>query len=33
MWSINTNKSGRFYAHVRATPGCRPAFSKTVHSQ
>src|SRR5438309_11571044 len=33
MWSINTNKSGRFYAHVGATPGCQPAFSKTVHSQ
>ena len=33
MWSINTNKSGRFYAHVRATPGCQAAFSKTVHSQ
>jgi hypothetical protein len=33
MWSINTNKSGRFYAHVGATPGCQPASSKTVHSQ
>ncbi len=33
MWSINTNKSGRFYAHVRATSGCQAAFSKTVHSQ
>jgi hypothetical protein len=33
MWSINTNTSGRFYAHVRTTPSCQAAFSKTVHSQ
>jgi hypothetical protein len=33
MWSINTNTSGRFYAHVRATVGCQAAFSKTVRSQ
>lgn len=33
MWSINTNVSGKFYAHVGATASCQPAFSKTVHSQ
>jgi hypothetical protein len=33
MWSINTSRSGRFYAHVRATASCQAAFSKTVRSQ
>jgi hypothetical protein len=33
QWSINTNKTGRFYAHVGKIPGCKPDFSRTVHSQ
>ncbi len=33
MWSINTDKQGRFYAHVGKKPGCRSDFSRTVHSE
>jgi hypothetical protein len=33
MWSINTNKSGKFYAKAVETPKCHKAFSDTVHSQ
>jgi hypothetical protein len=33
MWSINTDKQGRFYAHVGKKPGCKSDFSKTVHSE
>ena len=33
MWSINTDKQGRFYAHVGRKPGCKSDFSKTVHSE
>ena len=33
MWSINTNRQGRFYAHVGSTPDCKPDFSRTVHSE
>ena len=33
MWSINTDKQGRFYAHVGKKPGCRSDFSRTVHSR
>jgi hypothetical protein len=33
MWSINTNKSGKFYAKAVETPKCHHAFSETVHSQ
>jgi ribosomal protein L27 len=33
QWSINTNKSGRFYAKAVETSSCHKAFSKTVHSQ
>lgn len=33
MWSINTGKSGKFYAKAVETSSCHHAFSKTVHSQ
>ncbi len=33
MWSINTNKSGKFYAKAPKKPGCAAGFSDTVHSQ
>ena len=33
MWSINTNKSGKFYAKAPRKPGCAAGFSDTVHSQ
>jgi hypothetical protein len=33
MWSINTNKSGKFYAKAPKKPGCATGFSETVHSQ
>jgi hypothetical protein len=33
QWSINTNKSGKFYAKAAETSSCHHAFSKTVHSQ
>lgn len=33
MWSINTNKSGKFYAKATAKSGCAVGFSPTVHSQ
>jgi hypothetical protein len=33
MWSINTDKQGKFYAHVGKKPGCKRDFSKTIHSE
>jgi hypothetical protein len=33
QWSINTNKSGKFYAKAPKKPGCAAGFSDTVHSQ
>jgi len=33
MWSINTDKSGKFYAKAVETSSCHKAFSETVHSQ
>ena len=33
MWSINTNKSGKFYAKAPKKPGCATGFSDTIHSQ
>jgi hypothetical protein len=33
QWSINTRKSGRFYAFTKRVHGCKGAYSKTVHSQ
>lgn len=33
MWSINTDKSGKFYAKAPGKPGCATGFSETVHSQ
>ena len=33
QWSVNTNKSGKFYAKVRATDTCGKAVSQVVHSQ
>jgi len=33
MWSINTDKSGKFYAKAAETSSCHKAFSDTVHSQ
>jgi hypothetical protein len=33
MWSINTNRSGRFYAKALPKTGCLVGFSPTVHSQ
>ncbi len=33
LWSINTNKSGKFYAKAPKKPGCAAGFSDTVHSQ
>jgi hypothetical protein len=31
QWSVRTNRKGRFYAKARRTPGCRVAFSKSIH--
>jgi ABC-type glycerol-3-phosphate transport system substrate-binding protein len=33
MWSINTDKSGKFYAKAVETAKCHHAFSDTVRSQ
>jgi hypothetical protein len=33
MWSINTTKTGKFYAHVNSTSRCTSAYSKTVNSE
>lgn len=33
MWSINTTKSGKFYAKAPKKPGCATGFSDTIHSQ
>jgi hypothetical protein len=33
MWSINTNKSGKFYAKVKATDTCEKAVSETISSE
>ena len=33
QWSINTNKSGKFYAKAPKKPGCAAGFSDTVRSQ
>ena len=33
MWSINTGRSGRFYATVAAKGHCAAATSQLVHSQ
>ena len=33
QWSINTNRSGRFYAFTKKVPGCKGAYSRTVHSE
>src|SRR3954465_13939084 len=33
MWSINTGKTGKFYAKAPPKPGCEAGFSDTVHSQ
>jgi hypothetical protein len=33
MWSINTNKRGRFYARTPATSTCAAGASQTIHSQ
>ena len=33
MWSINTGKSGKFYAKAVETAKCHHAFSDTVRSQ
>jgi hypothetical protein len=33
MWSINTNKSGKFYAKVAATDTCSKVVSETIHSE
>jgi hypothetical protein len=33
QWSINTDKSGKFYAKVGATDTCGKAVSEVVHSQ
>lgn len=32
MWSINTGKSGKFYAYVKSTSKCGEAYSRTVNS-
>lgn len=33
MWSINTDKSGKFYAKAAEAQGCHKAYSPTIHSQ
>ncbi len=33
MWSINTNRQGRFYAKATIKTGCAVGYSPTVHSQ
>jgi hypothetical protein len=33
QWSVNTNKSGLFYAKAPRKPGCKAGYSPTVHSQ
>jgi hypothetical protein len=33
MWSINTDKSGKFYAKAPRKEGCKAGFSDTVHSE
>jgi hypothetical protein len=33
MWSVNTDKSGRFYAKASEIQGCHKAYSDTIHSQ
>jgi hypothetical protein len=33
MWSINTDKSGKFYAYVKATSKCAAAYSATIRAQ
>jgi hypothetical protein len=33
MWSVNTNRSGRFYAFTKKAHGCTKDYSKTVHSE
>ncbi len=33
MWSINTSKSGKFYAKVKATDTCSKVVSETIHSE
>ena len=33
MWSVNTERPGRFYAHIKASGSCAAAFSATVRAQ
>ena len=33
MWSVNTTKSGNFYAKVKATDSCQKVVSETIHSE